>query len=90
MSALFIFLFFVRNTQPDQTATFGTNLSGPGQAIKIPDIVLPVQPTLFILIAITVLVGGMGTDPRNAGHRLAGQHRGFLFYFVLPRLGYPG
>ncbi len=57
VSALFIFLFFVRNTQPDQTATFGTNLSGPGQAIQIPDIVLPVQPTLFILIAITVLVG---------------------------------
>ena len=57
VSALFIFLFFVRNTQPDQTATFGTNLSGPGQAIQIPDIVLPVQPTLFILIAITVLIG---------------------------------
>jgi len=57
VSALFIFLFFVRNTQPAQTATFGTNLSGPGQAIQIPDIVLPVQPTLYLLIGITVALG---------------------------------
>lgn len=55
--AFIMFLLFVGNTQPNQTATFGTNISGPDQAIQIPDIVLPVQPTLYFLIAVTGALG---------------------------------
>ncbi|MGA7192891.1 MAG: ABC transporter permease, partial [Anaerolineales bacterium] len=55
--ALLIFALFIENTKPGQTATFGTNLSGPDKAIQIPNIVLPVQPTLYILIGVTVLLG---------------------------------
>jgi len=56
MTALLMFILFLQNTKPGQTATFGTNLSGPDQPVKIPDIVLPVQPTLYVLIGITILL----------------------------------
>ncbi|HEY9153171.1 MAG TPA: ABC transporter permease [Anaerolineales bacterium] len=55
--AVLMFLLFVQNTKPGQTATFGTNLSGPDKAIPIPDIVLPVQPTLYLLIGVVVVLG---------------------------------
>ncbi len=55
--ALLMFVFFIQNSQPGETATFGTNLTGPDQAIPIPDIVLPVQPTLYVLLGITVILG---------------------------------
>lgn len=55
---LLIFLLFVQNTQPGQIATFGMNLGGSASAIyKIPDLVVPVQPGLYALIAITVFLG---------------------------------
>ena len=54
---LAIFLLFVRGTEPGQLATFGMNISANPQAIRIPDLILPVQPTLYILILITVFAG---------------------------------
>ncbi len=54
--ALLIFLFFARSTQPGQIATFGMHLT-TSQAIPIPDLVVPVQPTLYALIIITVFLG---------------------------------
>lgn len=54
---LLMFLLFTRGTTPGQKATFGMNL-GSSQAIAIPDIVLPVQPALYILIGIIVFLGG--------------------------------
>ena len=51
-----MFVLFVLNTQPGQHATFGMNAGGT--AISIPDLILPVQPALYIL------------DP---GHRLPGR-----------------
>jgi general nucleoside transport system permease protein len=54
---LLIFLLFVPGTQPGQVATFKLNLSGTSQAITIPDLTLPVQPTLYALIAIIVFLG---------------------------------
>ena len=54
MLAVLMFILFVQNTKPGETATFGTNLSGPNQPVLLPDIVLPVQPTLYALIGITL------------------------------------
>lgn len=55
---LLMFLLFTRGTQPGQSATFGMNVPGTSQAIQIPDLVLPVQPTLYALIVVTVFLGG--------------------------------
>ena len=54
---LLIFLLFVPGTQPGQEATFKLNLSGTSQAITIPDLTVPVQPSLYTLIAIIVFLG---------------------------------
>lgn len=54
---LIIFLLFVRGTEPGQVATFGMNMGGSSQALTIPNLALPVQPTLYILILIAVFTG---------------------------------
>jgi general nucleoside transport system permease protein len=52
---LLIFALFVTDTQSGQTATFGMNL---GQtAAKIPDLVVPVQPSLYALALVSVSLG---------------------------------
>ncbi len=55
---LFMFLFFARDTQPGQQATFGMNLGDNSGALVIPDLVLPVRPSLYALIAVTVFLAG--------------------------------
>jgi simple sugar transport system permease protein len=70
ISGLLMFLFFTRGTQPGQTAVFGMNLSGSASSIfTIPDITLPVQPTLYTLIAMTVFLGAwqMARGIRSTG-----------------------
>lgn len=51
-----IFLLFTPGTEADQTAKFGMNLTNSA-AIKIPDIVLPVQTSLYVLAFIVVFLG---------------------------------
>ena len=55
VTGLLMFLLFVLNTQAGQTAKFGMNTGG--QAIVIPDLVLPVQPALYTLVLVTVFLG---------------------------------
>jgi general nucleoside transport system permease protein len=57
VAGFLIAVLFLRDTQPGQKATFGMNLIGTSQAIPIPDLTLPVQATLYTLIAITVFLG---------------------------------
>jgi simple sugar transport system permease protein len=52
---LLMFGLFVTDTQPGQVATFGMNLGDT--AVEIPDLVVPVQPTLYALILVTVFFG---------------------------------
>ena len=52
---LLMYALFVTGTQPGQTATFGMNLGDT--AIKIPDLALPVQPSLYALVLISVFLG---------------------------------
>ena len=53
---LLIFLLFTPGTEPGQTAKFGMNLISSA-AVKIPDLVLPVQASLYILSFIVVFLG---------------------------------
>jgi len=52
---LILFLFGV-DTQAGQQATFGMNAMR-SQALPIPDLTLPVQPAIYVLILITVFLG---------------------------------
>ena len=51
-----IFLLFTPGTEAGQTAKFGMNLNSSA-AIKIPDIILPVQTSLYVLSFIVVFLG---------------------------------
>ncbi len=53
---LVMYLLFARGTQPGQVAKFGMNLAS-SNAIPIPDLVVPVQPSLYLLILIIVFLG---------------------------------
>ena len=55
LTGLLMFVLFTIGTQAGQTATFGMNLGDT--AIHIPDLTLPVQPTLYALILVCVFVG---------------------------------
>src|SRR5512142_194895 len=56
VTGLLLFVLFTIGTQAGQTATFGMNLGDT--AIHIPDLTLPVLPTLYVLILGCVFVGG--------------------------------
>ncbi|HEX2997684.1 MAG TPA: ABC transporter permease, partial [Anaerolineales bacterium] len=59
VTGLLMFIFFVRGEQAGQTATFGMNLIGSSQSelVIVPDLVLPVQTSLYILILVTIFLG---------------------------------
>ena len=52
---LLMFVLFVTGTQPGQTATFGMNLGET--AVNIPDLKVPVQPALYLLVLVSVFLG---------------------------------
>jgi simple sugar transport system permease protein len=53
---LVILFLFGAGTEPGQQATFGMNAMR-SQAIPIPDLTLPVQPAIYVLILVTVFLG---------------------------------
>lgn len=53
-----MFLLFGTGLEPDLQTTFGLNPGHATQAIRIPDLVLPVQPTVYALILLTFFLGG--------------------------------
>lgn len=55
---LVMFLLFGTMLEPGQQAKFGLNPGYASQAIEIPDLVLPVQATMYVLILITLFLGG--------------------------------
>src|SRR5512143_3071324 len=55
--ALLMFAFFARVAQPGQTATFGMSVARSEEFVKLPDMVLPVQASQYVLILITVFLG---------------------------------
>ena len=57
-TGLVMFVLFGMNLEPGQQAKFGLNPAYVCQAIPIPDLVLPVQTTMYFLILITLFLGG--------------------------------
>jgi ABC-type uncharacterized transport system permease subunit len=55
---LAMFWLFGTGLEPGLQARFGLNPGYASQAIKIPDLVLPVQASLYVLILVTVFLGG--------------------------------
>ncbi len=55
ITGLLMFVLFTIGTQPGLTAKFGMNLGDT--AIQIPDLALPVLPSLYILILVCVFLG---------------------------------
>jgi general nucleoside transport system permease protein len=67
--ALLIFLLFGLDTIAGQKATFGLNPSYDTQALPVPDLVLPVRTSIYVLILITVFLGAyqMARGIRSTG-----------------------
>ena len=53
---MLMFLLFTPGTEPGQTAKFGMNLISSA-ALKIPDIIVPVQTSLYVLSLLVVFLG---------------------------------
>ncbi|MCD6519543.1 MAG: ABC transporter permease [Anaerolineae bacterium] len=53
----FICLVFARGAEPGQMVTFGMNPGRTTAAIRIPDVTLPVLPTLYALAALAIGLG---------------------------------
>src|SRR5512139_424727 len=54
---LLMFLFFARGAQPGETATFGMSVARSAEVVEVPDLVLPVQASLYTLILVTMFLG---------------------------------
>jgi simple sugar transport system permease protein len=52
-------LYFVPTSQPGQLATFGLNTTRSVELIRLPDIVIPVQPALWFFSALVIVLGLM-------------------------------
>jgi simple sugar transport system permease protein len=55
---LAILLLFGRSLEAGQQAQFGLNPGYASQAIPIPDLTLPVQPTIYVLALLALFLGG--------------------------------
>jgi ABC-type uncharacterized transport system permease subunit len=58
VTGLAILLLFGLNTKPGQLTTFGLTPLGDKNVIPIPDLILPVQPAIYVLALIAFFVGG--------------------------------
>jgi simple sugar transport system permease protein len=76
-AALAILLLFGLNAEPGQHTTFGLNLGTASRAVHIPDLVLPVLPSIYVLCLVLAFVGAwqMARGTRSNGLLI------FLFAF---------
>ncbi len=58
VTGLAILLLFGLSTKPGQLTTFGLTPLGDKNVIPIPDLILPVQPAIYVLALIAFFVGG--------------------------------
>ena len=56
--ALAIWAFFLRGAESGLTTTFGLNPARATVAIKLPDLVLPTEASLWFLVAVCAFLGG--------------------------------
>ncbi len=58
VTGLAILLLFGLNIKPGQLTTFGLTPLGDKNVIPIPDLILPVQPAIYVLALVAFFVGG--------------------------------
>ena len=82
---LLMFAFFARGAQPGETATFGMTLNAAEEDFTIPDLVLPVQTSLYALILITVFLGAwqLARGVRSTGWMISVVSFAFVAAFLL-------
>ena len=68
-TGLLMLFFFGRNLEAGQMSKFGLNSGPKSQTIPIPDLVLPVQPSIYILIIAVIFLGAwqMARGIRSTG-----------------------
>ncbi|NTV37661.1 MAG: ABC transporter permease [Anaerolineales bacterium] len=81
---MLMFLLFTPGTEPGQTAKFGMNLISSA-ALKIPDIIVPVQTSLYVLSLLVVFLGAfqMARGIKSRGALLGMVAFAFVAAFLL-------
>jgi ABC-type uncharacterized transport system permease subunit len=81
---LLIYLLFGLNTEAGVVTTFGLNIAS-SQAIKIPDLIVPAQSTVYMMVALAVFVGAfqLARGIRSTGLLIGIIAFTFVFAFLL-------
>jgi general nucleoside transport system permease protein len=84
LAGLLIYLLFGLNTEAGVVTTFGLNVAS-SQAIKIPDLIVPAQTTIYMLVALTVFVGAfqLARGIRSTGLLIGILAFTFVFAFLI-------
>jgi ABC-type uncharacterized transport system permease subunit len=84
LAGLLIYLLFGLNTEAGVVTTFGLNVAS-SQAIKIPDLILPAQTTIYMMVALVVFVGAfqLARGIRSTGLLIGILAFTFVFAFLL-------
>jgi general nucleoside transport system permease protein len=84
LAGLLIYLLFGLNTQAGVVTTFGLNLAS-SEAIKIPDLIVPAQATIYMMVALAVFVGAfqLARGIRSTGLLIGILAFTFVFAFLI-------
>jgi general nucleoside transport system permease protein len=84
LAGLLIYLLFGLNTQAGVVTTFGLNLAS-SEAIKIPDLIVPAQTTIYLMVALAVFVGAfqLARGIRSTGLLIGILAFTFVFAFLI-------
>jgi ABC-type uncharacterized transport system permease subunit len=84
VAGLLIYLLFGLNTEAGVVTTFGLNIAS-AQAIKIPDLIVPSQITVYIMAALAVFIGAfqLARGIRSTGLLIGILAFTFVFAFLI-------
>jgi general nucleoside transport system permease protein len=84
LAGLLIYLLFGLNTKAGVVTTFGLNVAS-AQAIKIPDLIVPAQTTIYVMVALAVFVGAfqLARGIRSTGLLIGILAFTFVFAFLI-------
>jgi simple sugar transport system permease protein len=84
LAGLLIYLLFGLNTEAGVVTTFGLNVAS-AQAIKIPDLIVPAQTTIYVMVALAVFVGAfqLARGIRSTGLLIGILAFTFVFAFLI-------
>lgn len=84
VAGLLIYLLFGLNTEAGVVTTFGLNIAS-SQAIKIPDLIVPAQTTIYMMVALAAFVGAyqLARGIRSTGLLIGILAFTFVFAFLI-------